>query len=157
MTNMEYIESCKQSIENYKTMLEQYKKMVRENKECSKICVDSAKEYREMNKKNRLNSLRIKEHIKDLRQQIKDRKITKTKKICDFDVELSICCLKNLEKNVDKNYSVNFVYSFEQILTTFSKFFDKDKFFSGIEKSEYTEEQIENFEFLVDLIEKNKG
>lgn len=77
MTNMKYIESCKQSIENYKTMLEQYKKMVRENKECSKIWVDSAKEYREMNKKNRLHSLRIKETIKDLRQQIKDRKAKK--------------------------------------------------------------------------------
>lgn len=96
----------------------------------------------------------IKEKIKDLKQQIKDRKV-KTKKKCD-DVELSICCLKNLEKKVDKNYSVNFVYSFEQTLITFAKFFDKDKFFHEIEKSEYTEEQIENFEFLVDLIEKYK-
>lgn len=97
---------------------------------------------------------RAKERIKNLRKKIKE---VKSKKICDVDVEFSINFLTTIsKKSNDENYSRDFVFSFEQILITLAKFFDKDKFFSLINRDEYSEEQIENFEFLVDLIEKYK-
>ncbi len=77
MTNMEYIESCKKHIEDYKRMLEDYKNSIKESKEFVKINVSSAKFFREINKEKKINMINIKETIKDLKQEIKDRKTKK--------------------------------------------------------------------------------
>lgn len=79
--------------------------------------------------------------------------------LLENDIEISKSCLLTMTDDIKNKIPLDsfyFILSLEQIICTIAPFFDKNDFCSRIDRSKYSEEQIEKYESLIDSIEKYK-